>query len=123
MRGVRYACVAVGAVGQSVRGDRITTGGAPHPLFSLAGVVASAGRRGVEVLGTTSPNTWRKITTIGDRSGLHTMSDPTAPEPPRGWKGSGRYGQPIPGEIPGGPKPIVWRGMVLNSKVRTLAKD
>ena len=51
------------------------------------------------------------------------MSDPTAPEPPRGWKGSGRYGQPIPGEIPGGPKPIVWRGMVLNSKVRTLAKD
>ena len=58
-----------------------------------------------------------------DRSGLHTMSDPTAPEPPRGWKGSGRYGQPIPGEIPGGPKPIVWRGMVLNSKVRTLAKD
>ena len=60
--------------------------------------------------------------TYDDRPGA-TMSDPTAPEPPRGWKGSGRYGQPIPGEIPGGPKPIVWRGMVLNSKVRTLAKD
>ena len=71
---------------------------------------------------TTRRSTALDYYTAIDRSGLHTMSDPTAPEPPRGWKGSGRYGQPIPGEIPGGPKPIVWRGMVLNSKVRTLAK-
>ena len=37
--------------------------------------------------------------------------------PPKSFKGSGRGGMPIPGEIPGGPKPIVWKGMVLNSKV------
>ena len=45
-----------------------------------------------------------------------------APEPPKGWKGSGRGGMPIPGEIPGGPKPIVWKGMVLNSKARALPR-
>ena len=50
---------------------------------------------------------------------MSTGTDPAAPQAPPGWKGSGRHGQPIPGEIPGGPKPIVWRGMVLNSKVRT----
>ena len=34
-----------------------------------------------------------------------------------GRGGSGRYGRPVPGEIPGGPKPIVFKGLVLNSKV------
>ena len=50
---------------------------------------------------------------------MSSGTDPAAPRAPPGWKGSGRGGQPIPGEIPGGPKPIVWRGMVLNSKVCT----
>jgi hypothetical protein len=48
------------------------------------------------------------------------MADPTTPAPPPGWKGSGRGGAPIPGEVPGGPKPYVWRGMVLNSKVKRI---
>ena len=51
-------------------------------------------------------------------SGCNMSTPGMAPEPPKGWKGSGRGGMPIPGEIPGGPKPIIWKGMVLNSKVR-----
>ena len=46
-----------------------------------------------------------------------SMADPTVKPPPSDFKGSGRFGAPIPGEIPGGPKPLVWRGMVMNSKV------
>merc|ERR1719440_2268229 len=45
------------------------------------------------------------------------MSGPLAKSAPPAFKGSGRHGQPIPGEIPGGPKPLVWKGMVLNSKM------
>jgi len=45
------------------------------------------------------------------------MADPALTPPPKDFKGSGRGGMPIPGEIPGGPKPIVWKGMVLNSKL------
>lgn len=56
-----------------------------------------------------------------------SISTPSTPgiatEAPKAFKGSGRGGMPIPGEIPGGPKPIVYRGMVLNSKVRVASRS
>ena len=62
------------------------------------------------------------MTPLGRRAcSSSSSSSPSAPPrnpnviPP--GMGSGRDGNPIPGEIAGGPKPVVYRSFVLNSKV------
>ena len=62
------------------------------------------------------------MTLLGRRAcSSSSSSSPSAPPrnpnviPP--GMGSGRDGNPIPGEIAGGPKPVVYRSFVLNSKV------
>jgi hypothetical protein len=58
---------------------------------------------------------------IGRRSLSNVAPPPRQPAMMAPGTGSGRGGTPIPGEIPGGPKPVVYRGMVINSKVRARA--
>ena len=55
---------------------------------------------------------------VGRRAGSNLAPPSRQPTVMAPGTGSGRGGNAIPGEIPGGPKPVVYRGLVMNSKVR-----